>query len=366
MLLLLNLACGPGLSAEDARLAVLNAATQANPPGRAGIELIGKSRWVEAPMFNRECVQQKNLAFADTPADRADTRGGTQRISPTYQNQHWITDSTDMGWCVLMGEGVSVEAMDPAVNQESWMVPLKFTIDGASPWVECLEPNWLNRTVQVTGDEAGLPVFDADLDVLPGDCAVPLPPGEERPTGSLPKHKPAKAPTKDQVLAAVKRFDDALYEHDWMGVLENTSCYNLVEDKKYGSCTASEFIQVGPHPRGEQRMGDGNPWTEFVIADLDDIVRISPDPKAKTMFHVHLKHKRSGNPRSYAVEWADDTWKVVAVVAAPGADLTTARVIYDLHKGDKRDIFWQRMAGEEIDEDGNPLDPYAGEEEEDE
>ena len=52
------------------------------------------------------------------------------------------------------------------------------------------------------------------------------------------------------------------------------------------------------------------------------------------------------------------------VVPAHGADLTTARVMYDLHKSDKRDIFWQRMAGEEIDEEGNPLDPYASEDDE--
>ena len=366
MLLLLATACGPGLSADAARQAVLDAAIEANPSGRSGIELVGKSRWVAAPMFNRECVQQKNLAFADTPADRKDTRAGTQRISPTYNAQHWITTSTDMGWCVFIGENVQVEALEPSINQESWMVPVVYTVEKPSPWFECLESSWTNRTVQVSADEDGNPVFEADLDVTPGACPTPMPAGEDRPTGSLPRHKPSRAPTKADVGDAVKRFDDALYDHDWLAVVDAVSCYNLVEEAKYGSCTPAEFVQMGPHPRGEDRMGDGIAWTENIIADLDDIWKITPDTKQKTMFHVHVKHKRSGKARSFAVEWADDEWKVVAVVGAYGADLTTARVFYDLHKADKRDIFWQRMAGEEIDEEGNPLDPYASDEEEDE
>ena len=362
----LLIACGPGLSPEAAKEAVQKAAEAANPPGRAGLELVGKSRWVEAPMLSRECVEQKNLAFADTPSDRPSGRQGVQRISPTYMNQRYITDSTATGWCVLVGENVKVTVSDPAINQDSWMVPVAFTMEKPTPWFECMDNLWVNRSIEVKVDEAGSPVIEADLDVVPGDCAVPLPVGEERDGSPRPRKAPKSGPSKAEVAEAVAALDDALWEHDWLAALEATSCYNLLEDQKYGSCVPAEVIQVGPHPRGEERMEDGTPWTEFVIRDLDDLGRITPDARIKTMWHVNLTHKRTGRDKSFAVEWVDDTWKVVGVVSSGGADLTTLRYMYDLHRKDKRDIFLRRLDGEEIDEKGNPLDPYADEEEEEE
>ncbi len=359
-------ACGPGLSPDVAKEAVLRAAQDANPPGRAGLELVGKSRWVEAPMLDRECLQQKNLAFADTPQERPSGRQGIQRISPTYLSQRYITDTTDTGWCVLVGEDVQVTVSDPAINQESWMVPVAFTMAKPTPWFECMENIWVNRSVEVGVDEAGKPVIEADLDLVTGDCAAPLPLGEERDGSPRPRKAPSSGPSKSDVNKAVSRLDDALWEHDWLGVLEATSCYNMLEDQKYGSCTPAEVVQIGPHPRGEERMEDGTPWTEFVIKDLDDYGRITADSEIDTMWHVNMTHKRTGRDKSFGLEWVDGTWKVVGVVSQGGADLTTVRYMYDLHKKDKRDIFLRRLDGEEIDDKGNPLDPYAEEEEEEE
>lgn len=360
------LACGPGLSPDAAKEAVLAAAEAANPPGRTGLELIGKSRWAEAPMLNRECVEQKNLAFADIPQERPEGRQGIQRISPTYYNQRYITDATSRGWCVFVGENVKVSVSDPAINQDSWVVPLVFSMEKPTPWFECMESSWVNRGITVTVDEAGDPVLEADLDVVPGDCAHPLPAGEERTASPRPRKAPSSGPTKGDVKKAVGALDDALWEHDWLAVLESTSCYNLLEDTKYGSCTPSEVVQMGPHPRGEERMGDGTPWTEFVIKSLDDIGRITADSEIDTMWHVNLTHKRTGRDKSFSVEWVDNTWKVVGVVSQGGADLTTVRYMYDLHRKDKRDVFLRRLEGEEIDEKGNPLDPYEDDEEEEE
>jgi len=357
-------ACGPGLAPEAAMEAVRQAAEAANPPGRAGLELVGKSRWVEAPMLARDCVEMKNLAFGDTPQERPEGRQGVQRISPTYQNQRFITDSTATGWCVYIGDDVQVAVSEPAINQDSWMVPLQFSMAKGSPWSECFETTWTNRSVEVALDEAGDPVIEADLDFVPGDCAVPLPGGEEREGRPRPKKAPKSGPSKSDVKAAVKALDDALYDHDWLAVLDATSCYNLLDEPMYGSCTPAEVIQVGPHPRGEERMEDGTPWTEFVIKDLDELGRITADSKIKTMWHVNLTHKRTGRDKSFALEWVDDTWKVVGVVGIGGADLTSVRYMYDLHKSDKRDVFLRRLDGEEIDEKGNPLDPYKDDEEE--
>ena len=367
MLIVLSLlACGPGLSADAAKEAVRSAAEAANPPGRTGIELMGKSRWVQAPMFNRECVEQKDLAFADTPADRPAGAGGIQRISPTYFNQRYITAATVDGWCVLIGEDIQVEVGEPAINGESWMVPVNYSMKSASPWFECLEDSWKGRTVQVSANEAGEPTFEAELDLAPGACPLPMPPGEERPKGQRPKSKPKKAPSKKDVLEAAQAFDQALWDHDLLAALEHVSCYNLLEDAKYGSCTSSELIQVGPHPRGEQRMEDGVPWTELVIRDLEDIGRITKDSKIPTMYHVNVQHKRTKRDRSFAVEWVDGEWKVVGVLGRGSEDLASLRFMYDLHRADRRDIFLRRLEGEAIDEKGNPLDPYASEDEEEE
>jgi hypothetical protein len=366
LIVLSLLACGPGLSADAAKEAVQSAAVAANPPGRTGIELLGKSRWTQAPMFNRECVEQKDLAFADTPADRPASAGGIQRISPTYKNQRYITSATQDGWCVLIGEDIQVSVGEPAINGESWMVPVSYTMRSASPWFECLESSWVGRTVQVSANEAGEPVFDADLDLAPGVCPLPMPLGEERPAGQRPKKAPSKAPSKADVLKAAKAFDQALWDHDLLGALEHVSCYNLLEDQKYGSCTASELIQVGPHPRGEQRMEDGVAWTELVIRDLDDLGSIKKDAKIPTMFHVNVKHKRTGRDRSFSVEWADGAWKLVGVLGRGSEDLASLRFMYDLHDGERRDIFLRRLEGEAIDAKGNPLDPYASDDEEEE
>jgi hypothetical protein len=361
-MLALLLACVPGLPAEDAIALVQTQAAADNPTGRIGQELIGKSEWVEADMFDRECVERKNLAFADTVKDRPAGRGGIQRVSATYEGQRWITDATESGFCVLMGEGVSVEVGQPALTEGAWVVPVSYTVAKASPWVECLSTETMNRSVVVKPSDAG-PVIEGDLALFTGDCPVPMPPGEERGKDTRPNGKPKKAPTRAQVDALVSEFDQALFDHDWAKVLDLTSCYNLVDSDQYGSCVPADVLLVGPHPRGEERMGDGMPWSQYSLKELTDYTRISGDSKVRTMFHVTLTHKRTKRDRSFSVEWVDGGWKMVGVIHAEGHDLTTVRYLNDLHKKDVRDVFVKRLDGEKIDEAGNWLPGHEPDEE---
>ena len=318
-------------------------------------------------MFDPSCVANQNLAYPDDPRDRPAGKKNTQRITPTYENQRWITAATDTGWCVLMGEGLQATVSDPVVGQlddgsKAWMVPVSFSMSAPSPWWQCLDNDFTNRTVAVVTDEAGNAELRRSSAVFTeSSCPHPMPGGEERKADARPRVKPKKTPSKKDVMALMEDFDAALASGDHLAALDFISCYNLYEESMYGTCSPAEIMQLTPHS-GE---GVGMPWTEYVIADFGDIGRISRDKKLPTWVHVHMKHKRNGRDRSMALEWADGQWKLVGVLGAKGADLSTLRFVYDLHKSDKRDIFLKRLDGEEIDEQGNPLDPFAEEEEED-
>lgn len=362
-MLLLALACGPGVSPDVAKNLVAEQAAS-NPTGRLGIELLGRSTWSEAPMFDPSCVANQNLAYPDDARDRKGTN--VQRITPTYEAQRWITASTDTGFCVMMGEGLEATIGEPVVGQldsgeKAWMVPVSFAMGSPSPWWQCLDNEYLNRTLAVVTDEAGNSEMRRGSALLTESaCPQPMPGGEERKADARPRSKPKKPPTKTQVIELMERFDAALAAQDHLAALELVSCYNPYEESKYGTCSPAEIMQLTPHS-GE---GVGMPWTEYVLGDFGEIGRITKDREIPTMMHVHMKHKRNGRDRSMAVEWADGEWKLVGVLGAKGADLSTLRFIYDLHKTDKRDILLRRLDGEEIDENGELLDPFAEEEEE--
>jgi hypothetical protein len=61
------------------------------------------------------------------------------------------------------------------------------------------------------------------------------------------------------------------------------------------------------------------------------------------------------------VQWVDNQWKLLGIVSRQSAKLTVARILNDLHERDKRDIFRRRLAGEEIDDSGQLINPEAEE-----
>lgn len=351
LLILSLLACGPGYTPEEATEAARAAVVAANPTARVGLELVGRSRWVKGELFDAECLHSKDLAFTETPDGRS------QRISPTYLNQRFITADTERGWCVLLGDGLQVEVGEPVPDGQGLSVPVTFKMSEPTPWFECLKEEVRTRKIPVRPTAEGGLEAQGELTLVAAGCPSPMPPGEVRGAASRSTEKAPKAPSQDEVLALMTRFNDALRQRDRVAALELVSCYNLYEAQKIGSCTPAELIQVGPHDGGAVLPGFGVSWLETAIKDFSDIGAIRADPRLPTMYHVMMVHPRTKRDRSFSVEWVNGAWRLVGVVGAQGADLTSLRFVYDLHKAERRDVFLRRLAGEELDEQGNSLKP---------
>ncbi|MCB9781002.1 MAG: hypothetical protein H6742_20705 [Alphaproteobacteria bacterium] len=364
-------ACGPAVSIgeEDARAVLEPALAGVANPDRVGLHLKGKAVWLQAPFFDKSCLENKDLAFNDDPATRPGGGGGTARISPTYAAQRYLTASTDSGYCVYAGKGLSTEITAAEFDwgtQDRWRFTVKYTMAEPTPWFDCLADDVKERTIIVRQGQEGEPaaVLESDVALVEdGGCPAPLPGGEERTGYARPTARPKAAPSKADVSAALKRLDDALWEGDFAAVLDSMVCYNLFEENKVGTCSIGEVIALGPVPRGEPRMKDGTPWLEYVADRYDDFGAIKKDPKDPTLYHVSYTHKRTNRTRSVSVQWADGQWKVVGVVVQKAEGITTARILTDLQDRDKKTIFDRRLAGEMIDEQGDWLPGFEPREE---
>ena len=252
---------------------------------------------------------------------------------------------------------------DASWGGDRYRVNIKVGMQKASPWFECINASAKERMVEVQVDEAGGAKVLQDLSLGQGACPSPLPVGETRGPGTVPPTLSGKAPSKAEVIEIAGALDKALFDGDLQRVQELTACYNLVDEAPYfGNCSVGEFISVGPSFQGEQRAQDGTPWAEYTLRSLDDIGRITTDRKDRGMVHVNLKHKRTGKDRSFSLKYTADGWKMVGVIGQKAEGLTAVRYLYDLHRADRRDVFERRLAGEELDEQGNPLNPEPEEE----
>jgi len=355
-------ACGPDLNPDLAQAAVEEAFAEANPAGRTGLELLGKNVWLQASVFDEGCLTSKNLAFPDDPSRRPANSG--PRISPTYEAQRYLTAATETGFCVYLGDTPTLTVDEVSWGGDRYRVHVTYGMEKATDWFECLESSEKKRMIEVTIDEAGVPQLGRNVDLYKGACPHPLPEGASREGTKRPKKDAAPKPTKAEVVALAKDFDQALWDMDFVKAKEMTSCFNLFEEKKYGSCAVSEFLSLGPIQRGEMRAQDGTPWHEYAFTDLDSasfgLVRDSGDP---SVWHATVKHKRTGKTKSFGVQRVGTSWKMLGVVGRQAEAITTVRYMNDFHDRSKRDIFDRRLAGEEIDENGEPLNPDAEEQE---
>jgi hypothetical protein len=360
---LLPLALGlvgcPSVPEGDARAAIQQAFEAANPPGRTGAEVLGKAVWLTAPFFEEECLHEKDLAFSDAAAKRPRGAKG-MRISPTYKNQRFITGFTEKGWCIQMGSDPTLDLREGEWKDGHWTFLGIYGMTSPSPWFECLDYKTLHRDLTVSRGEDGQPKVGDNLALFDDACPHPLPGGEERRGETRPSIPALRAPSLDEVKGLLRDFDQALYDRDFEKALGMVSCYNVFEEQRYGSCSVAELIALGAMPRGgAARVEDGPPWTMNAFDSWDQLKRVFPDRDDPTLFHVKIEPTRGDQDRSLAVQWVGGGFKIVGVVGLMAEDITSMRVVYDLDRKERREIFERRMKGEPIDEQGNPYDPYA-------
>ncbi|MBN1334741.1 MAG: hypothetical protein JXB39_02140 [Deltaproteobacteria bacterium] len=355
--LLVACACAPRISEEAAIDAVMKAFHESDPPGRSGVELLGRSVWLRADLFDGRCLEEKNLAFTDSEEVRPDAWKGVPHLSPTYENQRFLTAPTEKGWCVLLGENPTLTLTGARREQGVWRFSAIYGMEKPTPWFECLDRTVLERSLEV-GIAHGRPEVIGSVALFDDACPTPMPGGEVRTGRPRPTSLPPQPPSRQEVRTLLQAFDDALSGKDHAKALDLVSCYNPFEPEPWGACSVAEILRLAPLPRGRpENPDDGPPWLEYVMDDVGGFSSIVPDARDRTLFHVKMPSRRGS--RSLAVQWVDGAWKVVGVVGAKAEDLTTMRIVYDLDRPEKRAIFERRLRGELIDEKGCPIDPRS-------
>jgi len=357
LLALLGLAACAKVSKEDAQKAVMESFATANPPGRTGLELGGHSVWLRATWFENKCLEEHDLAFNDDPNKRPASAKGTPRISPTYKNQRLLTYATEKGYCAYLGENPTLTIDGGEWTNDKWRFKVTYGMEKPTPWFECLNEETRTRPVEVSVKDEK-PVVDTDMAITPGACPHPLPGGEERTSANRPTTPAPSAPSRDTVISLLRSFDKALSDREYQKALGLVSCYNFFEEKKYGSCTPAELLNLSPLGKGSD-PNDGPPWLEYVIDRPEQVGAITKDPKDPSVYNVRLESTKKGaKPRSLAVQYVDGAWKLVGVVSRQAESITTARFLYDLDRPEKRTTFERRMKGDKIDDNGEPITEY--------
>lgn len=354
------LAACASVSKEDAQKAVMASFQEANPPGRTGLELGGRSVWLRATWFENKCLEEKDLAFNDDPNDRPASARGTPRISPTYKNQRYLTWASDKGYCVYLGDNPTLSIEGAEWVDQKWRIRVTYGMEKPTPWFECLSEDTRQRNIEV-GVKDEKPVVLSDLSIAPGAgaCPRPLPGGEVRGSASRPTAPAPKAPSRDEVIRLLTAFDKALGAREYEKALGMVSCYNFFEDKKYGSCTVAELLNLSPMAGGSN-PNEGPPWLEYTITSPDQVGAITKDGGDPSVYNVRLQSVRKGSkPRSMAVQWVDGEWRILSVVSRLAESITTMRFLYDLDRKEKRVIFEKRMKGEKIDDNGEPITEWV-------
>ena len=348
---LLGLGCTDGDAAvkEAATQVVMEAFQSVDRSGPVGVEALGKGVWWRAAALDPDCLRGKELAFRDP------SPGKGPRFSPTYDAQSVFQAGTEAGFCVHVGDSLSMTPNKVSQYDGAWVVDVEFGIGSPNAWWECLDPVQKTRPIRLaTADDGTLSI--EKMPALLGDgCPTPLklvnPKREGR---KVPTTRPPSAPSLQDVVLAAKRVDDAMWAGDLQAVYDATACYNLYEKQKFGSCSGAELVNAGPIPRGQLRRQDGPPWTNNRFT-LDDIGRPKADKSDPTLFHsVVVSGTLKRKKRTISVQWVDNAFKLVGLVQRKAEGLTTVEYVTDLGRSDARDIFRRRMEGEDIDHQGRP------------
>ncbi len=363
MLLSLLFGCNPKMDEATVKGVVEKAFLEQNSTaGRYGWELIGKGQWFVGNEFDMECLMENELAYVNY------NKPG--QITPSYGAQHSLTASSKKGYCIDMGSDLSytvnsIEHVSETGSMDVQMVNLTFELKNAAPWVSCLKEDVMTRMVRAQ-NLSGTPELHPDdiakMAFQEGNgCPNPVRATADRISTPKPESKPDKKPTLDDVKALAQKFDDALFNGDLDAAYAMLSCVNLFEKTVWGTCSQSDLLAVGPSTHGDERME--SPWMEYTQYNFDALKKVVADKTDATLFHVLMPHRKNKSTRSFSVQWAEGRWKLFGVVSIQGAGLTPIRLMNDLHDKQYRKAFEQRLAGEEVDYKGNPLNPNAEDEE---
>ena len=355
---LMMTACDSGPDDEAITAAVEEGFARANPAGQHGLLMKGRTGvvWWQTSAFTPACLEQNDLAFNDDPTSRPPGTQGIARISPTYKNQWTITAATDTGYCIDLGSDPKLSIGEISPSGDGHQLVATITMGSPTKWFECLRSDLRERVVEISVSPEGAPIVETDLSLFQGDCPHPLPASAPRLARAAPTTAPSIPPTAQQIQQLASAFDAALTGRDGSAARELVSCYNLYEEKPYGACSVAEII-----PHGAVQSDEADPWLEYAAKDFAVFGRVTKDREDPTIYHVPFKHRRSGETRSISVQWVDNQWKLLGIVSRQSAKLTVARILNDLHERDKRDIFRRRLAGEEIDDSGQLINPEAEE-----
>ena len=334
---------------EEAKALVTQAfADRASGTGAVGVEALGKGVWYRADALNTGCLQTKAWAF------RGKSGGDNPRFSPTYEAQRAFQYPTDEGYCLWIGDDLSMTAQTVSRLGEAWIVDVEFAVARPAGWWECVDDGQRRAPVRVVEVDGALQI-ESDPALFGGACPRPLPVVNfSRKASSSKPRRPPRPPTRAEIVDAARKLDDALWAHDLAAALQATACYNLYEEEPFGACSAAELVNVGPIPRGDIRRSDGPPWSMNAFDDLEAIGSPERDRADKTMFHAQVKAAGRHPRRTIAVQWVDDAWRMVGIVQRKAEGLTSVEYVVDLARPERRDIFDRRREGEAIDFAGNP------------
>lgn len=360
----LILACQPErMDSQAAKKLIIQEFEKLNSvKGRVSWQLDGKGQWSQGRGFERSCLDEKNIAF------HHHLKAG--KIQPTLSSQLYFTTSTKKGYCIDMGEGLSLVvdaiASDSAsVSAGSYKTTVHFEMKEPTPWFTCLSENFLRREFYMSFKDGNITIDDSSGLVLREDeaCTQPGVAFVERKEQSRPTEAPKKAPSQKEIQDLLNKFDQALYDFDFAKAISYISCANLIE-AKWGYCTLSELLPLGHVTKGEERMRDGRPWLSNTARDFTVFTTVTRDRMDPTMFHLRYKDRRNKKPLSISIQYVEGEWKLFGAIAEVQQGVTPLSFILNLHEKETRDIFERRLAGEEIDSKGRPLNPFEKPEEE--
>ena len=358
---------GAGRTAEVTEF-VQGAFETARPGGAFGTAVYGKGIWYRSTVFNGECLEEKNIGHREQSGRQRAGRkvGAGIRISPKYETQNDWTHSTDDGYCVYLGEDLSLAVQKVTKMGAEWLVDVSYSVREGSDWWPCVKGASGEQIRVIEAADGSLQLADDDNFLDNGSCPQPLyAPARSRAGGKAPRAAAKRSPKAADAAEVFGALNAALAEHDHEAALAQIACYNLFEEEPYGACSGGELLDVGPVSSGAPSPRDGTPWTMNVFQDLTPVGPIKKDKNNPSWHHVRVK-AASGKykARHVTLQWVKDAWRVVGVVQRKAEGLTRIEFINDLDRTDKRDIFDRRMAGEAIGADGHPIDPLADEMEE--